>query len=83
MLSVVEEICLGLYTATVYLILSAKAKATPPSPPPPPKHKDWDHSGNVAECRASAPQTSPEHHNRVLKHILQAFIHQLNFMYCD
>lgn len=33
MLSVVEEICLGLYTATVYLILSAKAKATPPSPP--------------------------------------------------
>lgn len=32
MLSVVEEICLGLYTVIVYLILSAKAKP-PPSPP--------------------------------------------------
>lgn len=66
MLSVVEEICLGLYTTIVYLILSAKAKATPPPHPTSKTQRlgpQWQ-CGRMQTISPSnlsrAPQESPE-----------------------
>lgn len=73
MLSVLGEIRLGLYTATVYLIFFATTI----------KHKDWDHHGDVAKCKASVPYVSLEHQSKILSLTLQTFMHKLNFMYCD